>query len=79
MTGDAFRGLALSFEDATESAHMRHQDFRVGGKIFATLCYPDRGRSMVKLTPVQQRKFVVTHPDVFVSANGAWGLPAQRR
>ncbi|MGQ0552829.1 MAG: MmcQ/YjbR family DNA-binding protein [Planctomycetota bacterium] len=37
MTPDAFRKLALAFPAASEGAHMGHPDFRVGGKIFATL------------------------------------------
>jgi len=73
MTADAFRRLALSFLDATEGSHMRHPDFRVRGKIFATLGYPGHGWGMVKLTPAQQKKFVIAYPDVFVPANGAWG------
>jgi len=73
MTADAFRRLALSFIDALESAHMRHPDFRVRGKIFATLGYPDKRWGMVKLTPAQQKRFTIAHPDIFVPANGAWG------
>jgi hypothetical protein len=34
---DDFRRIAMSFPEAMESAHMNHPDFRVGGKIFATL------------------------------------------
>jgi len=52
---------------------MHHPDFRVGGKIFATLAYPDDSWGMVKLTPEQQYNFVSTYPDVFKSVNGAWG------
>jgi hypothetical protein len=52
---------------------MGHADFRVGGKIFATLGYPDEMCGMVKLTSQQQSKFVSTVPRVFVPAKGAWG------
>ena len=52
---------------------MGHADFRVGGKIFATLGYPDATWGMVKLTPQQQSKFVSTAPKVFVPSKGAWG------
>lgn len=72
MTSDDFRRIALSFPDAAEGEHMDHPDFRVRGKIFATL-YPDLTRGVVMLTPVQQRKFVRDAPAVFVPANGAWG------
>ena len=52
---------------------MDHPDFRVGGKIFATLGYPDGGWGMVKLTPVDQQLVVAAAPDVFVPAKGSWG------
>jgi hypothetical protein len=52
---------------------MRHPDFRVNGKIFATLGYPDSNWGMVKLRPEQQGKFVQTDPGVFSPAKGAWG------
>ena len=50
MTPNEFRELALGFPKAVESAHMHHPDFRVGGKIFATLGYPDQNSAMVKLS-----------------------------
>ena len=53
---------------------MRHPDFRVGGKVFATLGYPDKNFGMVKLTPEQQRIYVQSHPAMFMPANGAWGV-----
>lgn len=52
---------------------MAHPDFRIEGKIFATLGYPDENWAMVKLTPDQQRTFVVKASDVFAPCNGAWG------
>lgn len=73
MTPDQFRRLALSFPDSEERAHHHHPDFRVKGKIFATLGYPDETRAMVKLTPEQQHEFVHDGPDVFFPVNGAWG------
>ena len=73
MTTDDFRRLALSLPDAIESAHMNHPDFRVNGKIFATLGYPDDAWGMVKLTPEQQHYFSKDYPGVFVPAKGAWG------
>jgi hypothetical protein len=72
MTTDDFRALALSLPEAVESAHMGHPDFRVRGKIFATLA-PDAARAMVKLTPDQQALFVRTEPDVFEPVPGGWG------
>ncbi len=58
MTANDFRHTALSFPEAVESSHMDHPDFRVGGKIFATLGYFDKGWGMVKLMPDQQEEFV---------------------
>jgi hypothetical protein len=72
VTADEFRSLALSLPEAAEAAHMGHPDFRVRGKIFATLS-PDDERGMVKLTPEQQAVFVRSEPDVFQPVPGGWG------
>jgi hypothetical protein len=73
MTANDFRRLALSLPETVEQAHMDHPDFRVGGKIFATLNYPAKGWGMVKLTPEQQHYYSKDYPDVFVPVKGAWG------
>ena len=75
MTDDAsdFRKLALSFPEAIESAHMHHPDFRVRGKIFATLGYPNKDWAVVKLTPDEQKRFIQSDPKVFQPVKGAWG------
>jgi hypothetical protein len=73
MTADDFRKLALSFPEAVESAHMHHPDFRVRGKIFATLGYPDKDFAVVKLTPDEQNDFVRNGPKIFQPVKGAWG------
>ena len=73
MTAQDFRRIALSLPETEERAHMNHPDFRVGGKIFATLGYPDRFRAMVKLSPEEQHYFSKDYPDVFVAVKGAWG------
>jgi len=72
MTADQFRRLALGFPETIESAHMNHPDFRVKGKIFATLDSNEK-RGMVKLTPEQQAQFVGSAPEVFEPCAGAWG------
>ena len=72
MTPTLFRRLALSLPDAIESSHMNHPDFRVAGKIFATLS-PDDTWGMVKLTPNQQAAFVHSHPTIFEPFPNAWG------
>src|SRR5438034_11454670 len=69
VTADDFRSIALSLPEAAESAHMGHPDFRVRGKIFATLG-PDEAWGMVKLTPEQQGQFNRAEPEVFVPIPG---------
>src|SRR5271166_3971341 len=73
MTLNDFRKLALSLPEAEERAHMSHPDFRVAGKIFATLGYPDKTRGMVKLSPEEQHYFSKDYPEVFIPVKGAWG------
>ena len=74
MTIAQFRRLALSMPEAEERAHMGHPDFRVKGKIFATL-FPREGKTwgVLKLKPDQQRVLVKAHSDVFVPVAGGWG------
>lgn len=72
MTANEFRELALSLPEAEERSHMGHPDFRVGGKIFATIA-PDDSKAMAKLTADQQQTLVRSEPKVFVPVNGAWG------
>ena len=72
-TANDFRNLALSFPGAIESAHMNHPDFRVRGRVFATLGYPDDDWGMVKLPPEQQSNFVRANPDMFRPVKRAWG------
>src|SRR3712207_1542053 len=72
MHANDFRRIALGMKAAVEGAHMGHPDFRVNGRIFATL-HNDRKWGMVKLTPDQQQAFVRDNPGVFVPENGAWG------
>src|SRR5688572_11921370 len=73
MTTSEFRKIALSFPEATESSHMAHPDFRVGGKIFATLGYPNDDYAAVMLLPEDQKLFVKIHGDAFAPVKGAWG------
>jgi len=73
MTQSEFRRIALSLPATSEGAHMDHPDFRVQGKIFATVGYPNGAWGMVKLTAEQQQEFVDTEPAVFVPVKGGWG------
>jgi hypothetical protein len=73
MTSEDFRRMALELPEAAESSHMAHPDFRVCGKIFATLGYPDQNWAMVKLPPEQQEMLSKAQPTVFVPVKGGWG------
>ena len=72
MTANGFRRIALGMNGASESAHMGHPDFRVNGRIFATLGYPDKQWGMVALTPDQQADSLREHKAMKPAA-GAWG------
>jgi hypothetical protein len=78
MTANEFRKIALTLPEAVEQSHMNHPDFRVGGKIFATLG-PKEAWGMVKLTLEQQQEFLRDHPGMFEAFNGAWGAGGATR
>ena len=73
MTVDDFRRIALSMPGAEESSHMGAADFRVGGRIFATLASQSQGYGNLALTPEQQAAFVAELPEVFLPIAGGWG------
>ena len=73
MTPTECREIARSQPGAVESAHMSHPDFRVDGKIFATLGYPDADHAVVLLSPDQQEEFLAEMPRAFSAVKGAWG------
>jgi hypothetical protein len=73
MTVDDFRRIALSFEGAEESSHMGNPDFRVGGRIFATLASAKQGYGNLMLSPEAQADFVAELPEVFLPVHGGWG------
>src|SRR4051794_25780683 len=73
MTAADFQRIALSMPEVEKSSHMSHPDFRVGGKIFATLGYPDEDYGMVVLPPDEQERLIRNYPKVFAPAKGAWG------
>ena len=68
-----FRRIALSLEGAEECSHMGSPDFRVGGRIFATLAHAKQGYGNLMLTPEQQATFVAELPEVFIPVHGGWG------
>src|ERR1700749_4555516 len=73
MTASDFRRLALSLEGAEEGSHMGQADFRVGGRIFATLAAQHLGYGNLMLTPKLQAHFVCELPEVFLPIAGGWG------
>lgn len=73
MTAADFRRIALSLPGAEEGSHMGAPDFRVGGRIFATLASQKQGYGNLMLTPEQQADFVGEQRDVFVPIAGGWG------
>jgi hypothetical protein len=73
MKAADFRRIALSLEGAEEGSHMGAADFRVGGRIFATLASEKQGYGNLMLTPEQQAEFVRELPEVFLPVHGGWG------
>jgi hypothetical protein len=78
VTADDFRRLALALEGVVEAEHMGHPDFRVGGRIFATLQHGMR-TGMVTLSPGEQARFIGEAPEVFSAESGAWGAGGSTR
>ena len=68
-----FRRLALSLPGAEESSHMGSPDFRVGGRIFATLAAAELGYGNIMINPEQQAAFVEELPEIFIPVPGGWG------
>jgi hypothetical protein len=73
MTAADFRRIALNFEGAEEGSHFGAADFRVGGRIFATLAMVKEGYGNLMLTPELQAAFIADRPDLFLPVFGGWG------
>ncbi len=73
MTAADFRRVALSLAGVEESSHRGAADFRVGGRIFATLAAEARGYGNLMLTPAQQAAFVAESPELYLPVAGGWG------
>jgi hypothetical protein len=73
MDADDFRQMALSFDHAEEGSHMGVPDFRVGGRIFATLAMQHLGYGNLMLSPALQKSLIAEAPDVFLPISGGWG------
>jgi hypothetical protein len=79
MTGADFRRIALSMPEAVEGAHFGNPDFRVGGKIFATLALEKQGFGVLLLSPEQQSGMVEDAPELFSPVPGGWGRKGSTR
>ena len=73
MTPSDFRRIALSLEGAEEGSHMGAADFRVGGRIFATLASVKEDYGNLMITPELQAEFIADRPDLFLPVHGGWG------
>ena len=73
MTPAQFRLLALDLPEAVQGEHMGTPDFRVRGRIFATLGSGANARCVVKLAPGEQEMFMRVEPDAFEPVTGGWG------
>lgn len=73
MNAADFRRIALSLEGSEQGSHMGAVDFRVGGRIFATLAAVKQGYGNLMLTPEQQQAFVAELPGIFLPIPGGWG------
>jgi len=79
MTGAQFRKIALSLPGAEEGSHFGNADFRVGGKIFATLSLEKEGYGVLLLTPDEQAGMVADEPEIFSPVPGGWGKKGSTR
>lgn len=79
MTAASFRRIALSLPEAVEGSHFGNADFRVGGKIFATLSLVSEGYGVLMLTPEQQAGMVQDAPEIFSPVPGGWGRMGSTR
>lgn len=79
VTPAGFRRLALALPGAEEGSHFGNADFRVGGKIFATLSLEREGYGVLLLTPEEQAGMVDDAPEVFSPVPGGWGRQGSTR
>ncbi|HTZ31549.1 MAG TPA: MmcQ/YjbR family DNA-binding protein [Methylomirabilota bacterium] len=73
MTPKDFIRIALGFPGAEQGSHFGATDFRVGGRIFATLAHVKQGYGNLMLDSEQQQLFIQDLPEVFLPVHGGWG------
>jgi hypothetical protein len=79
LTAADFRRIALSLPEAVEGSHFGQADFRVVGRIFATLALESEGYGVVLLTAEQQAGMVEDEPEIFSLVPGGWGRKGATR
>jgi hypothetical protein len=52
---------------------MGSADFRLDGRIFATLAHQKQGYGNLMLSPELQQTFLKERPDIFLPVAGGWG------
>ncbi|MBZ9656291.1 MmcQ/YjbR family DNA-binding protein [Phyllobacterium lublinensis] len=72
MKLETFAEMALSFPETIQASHLGTTDFRVNGKIFATL-RPEKHRGVLSLTREDQALLRETSADMFEPVPGSWG------
>jgi hypothetical protein len=71
--------MALKLPEVVEGCHFGSADFRVGGKIFATLALEREGYGVLLLTRDEQAGMVADAPEIFTPVPGGWGLKGSTR
>ena len=79
MNAADFRRIALSMPEAAEGSHFGNADFRVGGKIFATLSLEKEGYGVLLLSPEEQAGMVEDESKIFSPVPGGWGRKGSTR
>ncbi len=79
MRAADFRRIALGMPEAVEGSHFGNADFRVGGRIFATLALEHEGYGVLVLTPEQQGGMVEDEPEVLSLVPGGGGRKGATR
>ncbi len=72
MLPEDVRALARMLPETVAGAHSGNPDFRVGGRIFATL-WVEEARVVLRLSPEIRDALCEAEPDLFTPVEGAWG------
>ena len=72
MDFETAREMALDMPGTAEREHHGRPSYSVKKKIYMTL-WLDEGRTVLKLTPLQQAEFSGEYPDAFAPVPNKWG------